>query len=516
MSGALRQIFALFDVQTGDAETKLEKLNERTSLVKSALGALATTALGAFSFDALKTFIEDQIEVGSALNDMSEKLGVGTDELQRFQYAAASVGVGAEEAGKALQFLNKNMGDALEGGDAAKQFAELGVQTKDAEGNVRELGDVIPEVADAFEKMGGNQERTVAAMKLFGKSGASLIPLLKNGSAELSKMNEEFTEFGLGIDEDFIKKADEAGDTIDLMKWGVRSLKTRIAAEMLPSITDAAKKLAHWVAEGKKLTKETHIVKEGIWGLGIVSAITAGKMVHSWMKVIGLFKGGSPIANMFAMGKLGLTIGAVLLLAGAIEDIVVMCQGGESVIGSFLDRMLGVEERQKLVESLNKAWEDVKVSIDDVGPAVKELGTTFAEVLPVLVAMVVDLLKVVGTLAIQLMGLGEFAGNLAKGDFDRADQVAAETADKTANLWKTGSTTWKLLNAPAQGPDLSGTSAPPGVLIGPPVEMNATNYFQIHGATDPAETGRRIAGFQREVNQDAINDAANSLATGTE
>jgi hypothetical protein len=517
-SGALRQIFALFDVDTGAAVTKLQALTKSTTDVKEVLATLAGTAFAAFSLHGIASFIESQIELGSVINDTAEKLGLGTDELQRFQFAAGLSGVNAEEAGRALGFLNKNMGEALAGNkESVQQFAELGIAIKDGKGDVRELGDMIPEVADAFAKMGSDQERTATAMKLFGKSGASLLPLLKQGSGELSKLNEEFTELGLGIDDDFIKKADEAGDKIDTMKLGFRALKTRLAAEFLPTITEASKKLSQWIVWGQKLVRETHIVKEGMYALGGVAAVAAGKTFYSWSKVLGLFpKGGSLIGNLFKMGEIGLIIGALVLLGLAIEDIVVMCQGGESVIGSFLDEMLGVEYRKELVSELTRAWQDMQPALNDLKPLVHDIGKAFAAVLPYAIALVVDLIRFIAGTTTSVIALGKALAGLIRGD--STDKIADEFMKGTDGLFGpkgilSKSTTWDLINAPAQVP-----ASAAGVPFGPPAAPNmaVNTTIQVNGAGDPNVVAQRVAGLQRGAADKMASDAANALARGTE
>lgn len=510
--GALRQIFALFDVDTGDASTKIKSLNKDVSGVKDALGALAISALGAFSFDVIKSFMTEQIDAAKEIRLTAAKLGVGTEELEAWNFAAGAMGVSAEGAANGLKFLNKNMGLALEGNkEAVESFSKLDVQLKDQSGNVREIGDVLPEIADSFEKMGSQQERTTAAMKLFGRAGADLLPLLQGGSKNINELRERFNELGGGMDEDFIAKAKEAGREISAVKFGINRFKISIAAELLPYVIEFGKKIAAVSGFLVKLSKETNIAKEVVGALGILAAITAGKMIYSWTKVLGLFpKGGNLIGNLFKMGEIGLIIAAVVILGLAIEDIVTMCQGGQSVIGDFLDEMLGVEYRTQLVESLNQAWNDMAPAISDLKPLIKDFGVLFAEVLPYAIALVVDLLKAVMSVATEIMGLGEYVATVVTKGFKAGDEVAARVGDQQSNIWKTGSTTMSLINAPASVPQPSGSGQQ-----GSPVELNANNYISIIGATDPDETGKRVMQFQRGTNEQMVKDAANALATGT-
>ncbi len=510
----------MFDVDTGGAVAKVQALTSTLATAKAAMSTLAASALGAFSVHAVASFIEEQIALGSALNDTSEKLGVSTDELQKFQMAAGLSGVGAEQAGMALGFLNKNLGEAIDGSkEQAKTFADLGINLAEVKAGTKSATDLLPGLADKFAGMGSDAERTAAAMKIFGKSGASLLPLLKSGSGELAKMSKEFEELGLGIDEDFIKKADEAGDRIDILKLGFRALKTRIAVELLPHITEGAKRISKWVATFIKLTRETHVVKEVIGAVGIAAVLTAGKVVYSWSKVLGLFpKGGSLIKNLFSMGEVGLIIAAFVLLALAIEDIVVMCQGGESIIGAFLDEMLGVEYRKELVDTLNNAWEAMAPAIEDLKPILKDLGKGFIEVIPYAIALVVDLMRAVLAGAVAIGAMGHALKQLLSGEkgskiFDDLFSSSEKIFGK-GDSWKGGllsnSTTADLLAKPSV--PATGVRQPTSMARG-----DTTIDVNVVGGPTNADTGAAVArGVQSGLAGSDRRAAAEALSRGTE
>jgi TP901 family phage tail tape measure protein len=505
MSQALRSLLAIFDVDTGAAEAGLKNLDKKIESTKTILAELAGNALAAFSAHAVGEFLSSMIELGSELNDTSERLGVSTDELQKFQYAAKLSGIGAEEASNALRFLNKNIGEAITGNaDAAQTFQKLDVTLKDSGGNVRELGDIIPEVADAFAKMGSDQERTALAMKIFGRSGAQLIPLLKQGSGAIGELNKQFEELGLGIDEDFIKKADAAGDAIDTTKFGFRALKTTIAVEVLPQIQKLAEILSRGIAAVRRYARETNVVKEGWVGMGIAAAVAAAKILYGWGKVAGILKGGSIFENLFKLGTLGLVVGLLLLVAGAIEDVVVMCQGGESIIGDFLDEFLGVEEKKKLVDELVGAWEAMKPALDDLKPLAAGLLGIFAQSLPYIVGAVTDLVKGLLAAALALKALGSLAASSlaasAPGEQDAANDKFLKDSDAIQKLLS-HSTLMDMVNAPAKTTATSGS----GDFIGPPAPSKTENGVTTIG---------QITVIGGPTNADTAAAVADGVATG--
>lgn len=518
-SGALRQLFASFDVSTGAAVSKLQGLSSQVDGVKEGLVGIGGALLGAFSLHGVASFFEDMIELGSVVNDTSEKLGVSTDELQRFQFAAGLSGVNAEEAGRALGFLNKGIGEAIGGNkESAETFAKLGIAYRDGAGDVRELGDIIPEVADAFAQMGSDQERTAVAMKLFGKSGASLLPLLKQGSKELGRLNVQFTDLGLGLDEDFIKKADDAGDSIDIVKMGARALGSTIAAQFLPSITGAAKKISEWLATSRKLAKETNAVKIGMGALGVGAAVAAGKTLSSWNKVLGIFpKGASLFENLFKAGSLGITIGFLVFLGLAIEDIITMCKGGKSVIGDFLTEMFGAEYVTNLVNQLNTAWAQMQPSLDALKPLVADIAAAFVKFLPYAIAGVTDLVRFVVGAGTAVGALGKALADLWKGKKSAAD-IGDEFFQATNGLFgKNGlmnhSTLMDVIHGPATIPaSAAGVYGPPP----PPTNVAAQTTINVNGAGDPSAVAQRVAAAQEDALSRAVRNGAGAVARGPE
>lgn len=515
-AGALRSLFAVFDVSTGEASKKLGQLNAQTTSIKDSLVALGATLLGAFSAKSLNSFIVSQIELGSQIDDTAQRLGVGADELQRWQFQAEMAGVSNESAARSLEFLNKAIGEAVQGGKSqVAMFQDLDIAIKDTDGNVRPLMDLLPELADAFGKMESQQERVAVATKLFGKEGAALVPLLSQGGDEVEALNAKFEALGLGVKDEFIAMAAEAGDELDTLKLGFRALKTSLASELLPGFTHSIKTLQEWVASAQKIAKETNIVKYGMAGMGVAGGAAALKLGVQWGNTLGIFKKGAPITrNLFSLGKLGLTAGLFAGIAVGVEDIVTMCQGGQSVIGDFLTEMYGAEYVKDLVDQLNTAWAQMTPAFEELKPLAKDFIEGLIKYLPYAIGLVTDLLKFLGATGSSIIAIGKALYGLAKGKngADVADQFMKDT-DNVVKLMSR-SALQDMINAPPQIP--AAQAAPLAAL--PPgnanVTVNQTNNFAVNGAGDPNVAASRTAKLNEKVQQRAIEDAANALAKG--
>src|SRR5579872_7379865 len=150
MSEALQEALIKFDVDVD--EKPLEEFGQHLEKIKQHVERIGERLAEYFAFRELKEFVVGTIEMGAQLDDMSVRLGLTTDELQKFQFAASLGGVGAEEAAHSLGLFTRQLGEASSGGgEAAKTLAALGVHFKDAGGKVRPTLDILDDVAEKMQ-----------------------------------------------------------------------------------------------------------------------------------------------------------------------------------------------------------------------------------------------------------------------------------------------------------------------------------------------------------------------------
>lgn len=490
---ALRELLALFEIQVDDkqlktADASIGAFTEKLKHIGATIGA-------AFAASEIKEFLSSQIELGSKLNDTADKLGVSTDELQKFQFAAGQAGVSAEGAGHALGFLNRAMGNALEGNQEAVQtFSKLGVEIKGADGKARPLSTVVLDVADRLDDLGSQAERTAVATKLFGRSGAELLPTLKGGSKALGEMFAEYERLGGGLSEDFIKAADDAGDELDKLKFTMTGLKSQIALVVLPIVTAGAKKFSEWTASLRKLAHETNIVKVGLMALAGGGAVTAIGAMGKLAAAFGLVsKGGGLGSMLLGLGKLGLIVGAIALLVLVFEDLYTWITGGDSAIGELLEEFLGVEDAKKLADDLADAWDQVMQAFEESKPALKEAGAALIDLfkelrpaLPVIIGGFASWLKLMAALVVEtsafVSSLIALPGALKSGDFSKIRENLNRADEKV--FGDNG-----ILGKKVRTEEVIRTEIMPGA-------------FEVH----PANMGPGAGGGGKQVNQqNAIN-----------
>jgi len=215
----------------GNSMQGLQGQVKNTSMAVAGLG-MAFRGLGAaLAVGGFSAAIKGAIDLADDMRDLSQRTGVGIETLGQFKVAAELSGSSIEGVAKGLTLLNKNMvAAATAGGPAAAAFKTLAVSTTETDGTLRKADKVFLDVADRFAAMRDGPEKAALAMKIFGKSGSELIPILNLGSKEIQR-------FGLGIGPDFANKADAFNDSLGIMKAQVTVLTVQVGSALLPILS---------------------------------------------------------------------------------------------------------------------------------------------------------------------------------------------------------------------------------------------------------------------------------------
>lgn len=202
---------------------------------KGVNGTLASLGVG-ISAAGLVAIVKNAIDAADHLNDLSKKTGVAVDVLGGIGFAAAQAGGDLETAAAAAGKLNKSIAEAGSGNkESVEAFKALGISVQDVGGRLKTADKVIAEVADKFENYADGPEKAAIALRLFGKAGADMIPLLNDGGEALRKNIEYFQKYS-GVTQDIAEKSDAFNDALEKVKLLSGAAGNQIAAELLPTL----------------------------------------------------------------------------------------------------------------------------------------------------------------------------------------------------------------------------------------------------------------------------------------
>jgi hypothetical protein len=80
-------------------------------------------------------------------------------------------------------------------------MAKLGINFRDAAGNVRSMYELLPLLAEKFSKMPGGAEKTALAVQLFGRNAQALLPFLNRGASGIAELEAQADKLGITLTE---------------------------------------------------------------------------------------------------------------------------------------------------------------------------------------------------------------------------------------------------------------------------------------------------------------------------
>lgn len=441
-----------FEINTEKIEDFKKKAEElRDSVLK--VGAVATGAAVGIGLLVEK--------VASSMGDLSsfaELNEVSARSVAALGKIAVENDSSLEGMKSTIQSVNKTIGEAALGiGRGSMTFEKLGISAKRADGSVKNVDDILGEVADKMQGI-SRQEQIAMAEKL--GIDPQFVKVLEKGSQNLAKLREEAELMNPFTEKDY-QLADEV-DKLFIKAKGTLGVFTKmIGVALLPTVKEVLKTYIEWFKASRKATSGAFVTAlqmiagavGTLWDW-VVRLVTSLKSAYDWLvqfkavtyiaaAALAVFVSvktydfvlqlGSAIRLLtLRMATFNATallipaiIGAIILAIGLlIDDYVNWKEGNDSVIGGLIEQfpwLLGVIETiEKGVGSLvdfwiqqwatlgaplmelGKAlWDLIVVLADLLWPIVKTIFTGWAYILAAVIPIVASL---VGWIAETLVG----------------------------------------------------------------------------------------------------------------
>ena len=181
--------------------------------------AFARTAKGVMNF-------------GASIGDLSKRLGVNAEFLQKFQFAAEQSGVKSEGASIALQRFARRTAEARETGGALKEeLDKLGISLTDSGGAAKTTEDLFSEFAQKLTEIQDPSEKLRVAFKFLDTEGVALTQMFQAGGKTLEEFGKDAEDLGLVMSNSTIKSLQDADAT--LLRTG-RQFKVILASALRP------------------------------------------------------------------------------------------------------------------------------------------------------------------------------------------------------------------------------------------------------------------------------------------
>lgn len=219
------------------AQQQATDVGDRVTGMAGKFGTIGVALAAAFSGASLK----GAVDLGDQLDDLSEKSGIAVTELSALRYAGEVTGTPLEALAAGVKKLSTTMTEAAGGAkEQGKLFDAMGISVKNLDGTLKASDQVLGEIADRFASFEDGPAKAALAVKIFGKAGADMIPLLNQGSRGIAELRKEAEQLGAVVGEDFARQSAAFNDNLKKIELNVEGTKRSIAQELLPTLNTLA------------------------------------------------------------------------------------------------------------------------------------------------------------------------------------------------------------------------------------------------------------------------------------
>jgi hypothetical protein len=183
-----------------------------------AAAAFAGKSIGAFQ------------QVGGESLKLQRYMGGTIEDASRLGHVAAMTGIDSESMAKSMGVLSKNL---VANSAVAKG---LGVSYRDANGDMLPMTEILPQLADKFAGMEAGPEKTALALKLFGKQGMNMLPMLNKGAEGIKALTAESDALGTTLTDKDAQAVKDATANKRKMSQAVKGLQISIGKNLLPIV----------------------------------------------------------------------------------------------------------------------------------------------------------------------------------------------------------------------------------------------------------------------------------------
>ena len=342
----VRELLAKLGLQVdGSGFSKAESAFKSLGSAVRKIGGFALAAKA-----ALLAVVDSTANQAREVENTARVTGMSADQVQQLGYAAKATGVSSEELQHGLVHLARSAQEvALGSGEAAAGFFRLGISAVDANGKALPISQLLAQVAAKFQTMPDGTEKAAAAMQIFGRAGAELIPFLDKGPTGIAALSAEATRLGVVMGSGTLAGAARYREAMRQMAGAIEGVKIAISDRLFPAFTRSAQQFGAWI-----LAHRQWLALKVEQSFNAVSAVLQS-LVRIGGSAVTLFERiwTSGAAGKAALVALGAAVAAVVapwmslvtVLALVADDVEGYFDGRNSITGRIVEafKRLGAE-----------------------------------------------------------------------------------------------------------------------------------------------------------------------------
>lgn len=226
-------------------------------------------------------------QAGTTIGKVAYRLNEPVGKLSALEGAARLAGSSAGTMDASLQglqetitsvFYNKQTPDPL----ATSLMNQFGISAKDAHGHLRNVADVLPQIADIItNRYGGNPHAQAAFLQHLGIS-PDLLPLLNKGGKGLEEYLGKARQTGGVMTGEMAANATKMNEAWNSLALTIEGVGNHVVNSWSGTVTKVLDGSAHWIQRNKDLADSIGQIGTGV---GLLAALKPAAWV---LRLLGL------------------------------------------------------------------------------------------------------------------------------------------------------------------------------------------------------------------------------------
>jgi hypothetical protein len=246
------KVSAVFTASTSGLRTGVNQASRSMQQMQSSVSALRgqlstlTAIQGAQLFgqiaNAASQAVQSLVRFGASAAQsidrtakLSQQLGLTYAEMSGLSLAASLAGTDMETVGNAVTKANAAFANAAAGSKSAvAAFQRIGLSVDDLNG--LSAADQFEKIGQAIASLPSEAEQAAAAIALFGRSGAQLLPLFQGGAKGIQQARADAEKFGLALSNVQAGNVEAMNDAFTRARSAVEGVVNQVVAYLAPAL----------------------------------------------------------------------------------------------------------------------------------------------------------------------------------------------------------------------------------------------------------------------------------------
>ena len=298
------------------ANTQLAAFSRRARIALGAAAAGVTTALAAMT--------RTTIAVANQTQQFAQVANTAPEAFQRWAGASRTVGIEQEKLADILKDVNDRVGDFLStgGGPMADFFERVAPRVGVTADQFARLSgpEALQLYVDTLQRAGLSQQEMTFYLEAMASDATRLLPLLRNGGAEMARLGAQADNLGAVLDASAIQALQRTQIALVGVGQVFEGIRNRIGVALAPSVEWLANAFVSLASEGGALGRALDALIGNIGRLTTYASTFAAVMAGRWvagLAAAALSVRGLATALVLLRGALIRTgIGALIVGAG--------------------------------------------------------------------------------------------------------------------------------------------------------------------------------------------------------